>query len=576
MKKKIIVMFLFCLFAFVLTACGATVHTETSFLKDGSGKRIVYLDISRDDESKINGGFEELDRVFKNSAPDCVTVNRHEKEQDGVMRYEFVYDFKNIDDFKAKTREITGKDSDIVWDNKEDIFDGTIHYSETVNTSDYIEWALVAAKEQNIANYSVSDLYEEEENVTLFEGESVHVGQGRAEFTINNAPMVEKVSVFTSYSVPDGVKKEIQLSFSYEDFKTMNLEKGLEYLSRFSKNFKVNSNCNGYSVLLNGQKELKSFLKKASNTVDYSEIPVDGISSKKDSNYYVSGELKDTIFYQIADLTEVYNLNNLLSGFRLATDVIENYLDVPKSIPYDESNIHHTYAREATEFYQYIGAYPIADTYYMHFSGSDSVAMKDLQVQFQVADDFDVEQMVSIQFRKNGKKISSSLVSDYYKERAEKIQYVEDGDNVTVTFIKSFPYKKEYKAEDMFPVLMKKSDVFNLSKTGYDLSVSFDITDYLDYVEIPVVYKIMVPGSLKVESGEYNGEKLKRAEIKNGWSGDVWTYSRSVEGTNPIKAEISLSQVNVLFYGILILVLLLMIGGVIMFYFQWKKSKKGK
>jgi len=576
LSKKLKLIVLFGLITFVLTACGAKVHTETSFNKDGSGKRIIYLDIAKEDEELVDGGFSHLQDEFRKNAPKCISVNHYEDNEN--MRFEFVYDFNGIDELKSKTKEITGKDSDAVWEANDTIFDGSVHYQETVNTRDLIGWALKAAELNGISSAVMGEAYEDEDNITYYEGEKVHTGLDKATFTMNNAPVVEKVAVFTNYYPQKDMSKEIQISFSYEDYKSMNQEKALEYLQKFSGKFKVDSKCNGFSVVLTGMKEIKAFMEKASDKIDYSSVPIDAIGDNKSSNYYFSNELKDTVFYQIADLTEIYNFNRLFSGFQVSTKVIENYLQVPDNIKYDISEVHHTYAREATEFYHYIGDYPIEDTYYMHFGGSNSVAMKKIQAQFKIEDNFDVNQSVTFYFNKNGKEINSNLVSDYYKDISSKIKYQEKGDSVIVSFTKVYPYKdkiqKDELSEEQPDILVKAIGGFHLNKTQYEVALNFDITEYLDYVEVPVEYEVAVPSAFMVEACQVNEKAYSKEEVKDCKSGGQWKYVEKLEGTNPMNITIMFAQPNVLFYGGLILVILLVLGVASMFYFYCKKSKE--
>lgn len=72
MAKHIKLLFLFVFCTFLLTGCGAKVYTNTSFAKDGSGKRIIYLEIAMKDESRIEGGFQELEHALAQKAPSCI------------------------------------------------------------------------------------------------------------------------------------------------------------------------------------------------------------------------------------------------------------------------------------------------------------------------------------------------------------------------------------------------------------------------------------------------------------------------------------------------------------------------
>ena len=133
MTKKFKLLLIFMLCSFILTACGAKVHTETSFHKDGSGNRIVYIDIAMKDEGKIEGGFEKLESVLREKAPSCIEVNRYENTDKKAMVFELKYEFTDIEDFKSKTEKVIGEKPNIEWNEKEGAFKQNFSYKETSN-----------------------------------------------------------------------------------------------------------------------------------------------------------------------------------------------------------------------------------------------------------------------------------------------------------------------------------------------------------------------------------------------------------------------------------------------------------
>lgn len=565
MAKHIKLLFLFVFCTFLLTGCGAKVYTNTSFAKDGSGKRIIYLEIAMKDESRIEGGFQELEHALAQKAPSCIQVSRHENQDKKAMIYELKYEFSDIEDFKEKTSEITGKEPAIQWEEEAGAFKGSVSYKENTTTADLTQWVKEALQANSISSAMISQSYEEDDSKVTFEGEPVWTGKQNPAFTVDKSPVIEQVMVYTTYKDDGDATKQIKLGFSYEDYRSMDTDEGLEYLHEFSKAFKVDSTCNGYSVTLSGQKEWEHFFQKASEELS-ADVPYEDLKmNKPQKNYYFENESTCSIFTDKFSVKEVYNLNKLFSGFKVSAKTVKDYVSIPERASYQSEQVHHTYGLESTNSYPYIGEYDINDTYYMYFKGGKSVKLKQASVSFAIDENLEGVQKVILHLSKAGMKLTSTDVMEYYSNLGEKVQYDEDGDQVTIRFERELFYGKDEKEDDI-----RRVNTFSLHKLKYQFDTAFSMRTYFPVENVKVQYQISLPASFRIEHVQLGNKILNRKEIKECRDDQQWTYQTEINGSEDMIAVLNFSASNMLFYGVLCVVILLVIGGGISFYFYWK------
>lgn len=569
MTHKLKLMLVLGLFSFLLTACGAQVHTETSFAKDGSGNRIIFIKIATKDESRIDGGFEKLDSVLKEHAPECIEVSRHEEPDEKVMVYELKYNFSDIEEFKVKTEVITGKESNIVWEQEQGAFAGSIRYSEAIATSELIQWAEDALAEENMSSAILSQLYEEEDSMIMLEGEKVWIGTKDAKFHADLSPVIKEISVYTVYDEKGEVRKQIKLSFSYTDYLSMDTEEGLAYLKKFSDKFRVDSTCNGYSVTLNGEEELKDFFSKASDTIHLTIEKTDLEIKDAVTNYYFENNSTPSIFSNKIEIKEVYNLNVLLSGFKVSAKTIQDYVSIPVRNSYTRQFVHHTYALQSTKSYNYIGEYDVNDTYYLYFSGGDSVDVKSAAVVFSINENLTGTQNVTLLISKNSIDFTSVQVMEYYSSLGEKVQYQDDDKTATITFTKELSYGKDGKEN-----AITKRNTFSWHRLKYRLETDFSMEPYYDIGESNISCMIKLPSTFRVDSFSLGDKTFRKKEIKEYEDNVQWCYQADRKGDSKIRLSMGFSRANMIFYGIMCIAIMLVIGTALSIYFYVKGKKR--
>lgn len=553
MTKKIKLLCLLALFCMVLTACGAKVHTETSFHSGGSGNRIVFLEISIADEGKIEGGFQKLKSTLQEKAPSCIQVNGYEDQNKKAMIYELKYEFSDIEDFKEKTGIVIGKKPVVQWEEEKGAFCDKVSYYEETTTEELIQWVKKIMEKGSISTTIIGDLYEEQENSVTYEGKKVWTGQGKAKFVRNENLAVKDVSVYTTYEEDGSCKKQIKLGFEYEDYRKMDVEKGLAYLHEFSEKFKADPSCNGFSVTLSGVNELETFFKKASAQ----SKP----SFKNESRY--------SIFTNRFSVKEEYNMKQLLSGFSLGTQVIKDYVSIPERKSFEREKIHHTYALEATKAYNYIGEYPVEDTYYLDFCGGKSCALKKASVEYTLKEEKAGTQCVTLEIEKNGIDFTNNDIIEYYKNLGEKVQVTEKNALVTIRFLKELTNANKKKESEIVRV-----NRLRLHKICYQFETKVSLKQYFPEVSQDVLYRIILPDSFSVEHVEFCGRTLKKKDIKAMKDGKQWTFERMVSGNNEMSIKLGFSRKNMVFYGVLSVVVLFLIGMGLSVYFYVKSNQQ--
>ena len=557
-RLRLIIMFGF--FTFILTACGAQIHTETSFAKDGSGERTVILAIAKKDEGKISGGFEKLNQILKENAPSCMSVSCHLDEKNATMLYEMTYSFDNIEELKNKTQQITGKEPVLQWETSSGAFSGKISYYEETTTKELVQWAMDALQKNSISSAVISQIYEETESKVSLDGDNVWSGKLNAQFQVDVTPILQEVAVYTTYGNDRDYTKQIKLGFSYEDYCSMNTDEGLAYLKDFSDKFKVDETCNGYSVTLNSKKEVEAFLAKASDKLLDSSIYGELGISKPTGTYYMNNESEETIFSNVLSVTEIYNFNKLLAGFKLSTNRIKDYVFIPERESYNKEIVHHTYGLASNEYYNYIGEYDISDMYYLCFEGGSRATVKDAQVDISIDENMAGVQTVTLNLEKNGMEFTSNDIVENYSKLGEKVQFEDYGDAATIQFTKSFT--------------MKKSSSMNLSRTKYVYQDEFSLEKYYPEITCTVDYAIKVATAYRIDSFSFGREDLKRREIKALKDPIQWVYTAHVDGAENVEIAFMVSKTNIIFYGVLGILILLFIGIGLSIYFTVKEKAK--
>ena len=171
-------------------------------------------------------------------------------------------------------------------------------------------------------------------------------------------------------------------------------------------------------------------------------------------------------------------------------------------------------------------------------------------------------QTVVLKITKNGMNLTNSDVMKYYSTLGEKVQYEEEGSKVKITFLKEFQCDKEESE-------LKRIKSLSLHKLKYELNTSLTLNSYFPVDTEKVTYTVSLPNSLKVEHFSFGNEVLNKKEIKAGKDKQQWTYQVQLEGAQEVTINLDFAKPNFIFYGIMSIVVLLLIGGGLSVYFYF-------
>ncbi|MDD6208732.1 MAG: hypothetical protein PUB10_09465 [Clostridiales bacterium] len=561
MVKKFCSLVLFFLTMFVLSGCGADVHTNTVFHEDGSGERVIAAKIYYEDEAYIDGGFDNLDVLIRQNAPLCLDVNKIEGESEEYFTYEFAYEFSNIDDYMDKTEEITGEKPDIVWKEKTGAFQKKITYKETITTQQLISWVTKAMKDTNLAMGLEKQWYHLETNTVYYEDECVWSGTSNPEFQIDATPKVENVSVYTKYLADGGMFKKLYLSFRYEDYMNMDVDQALSYLQKnYSEKFEIDTSCNGFVLEMRNEEEMNAFFQNASEPLTKEECQKagkewNGVAGK---NCMFEDNRSSSVISDVFEVKEAFNMRTFLDEFKLSKNRIYYYIKVPSSYQYETSDLTKKYELKDRKKYSYATALTKDQMFCMNFQFHNTVKVLKHQVSYELTAQNTAIQTVSITVEPKGKKITREDLIDYFSAFDTECFVKEKEEEYQITLVKEIPLNTECMDANWVFSWKQDNDRRNGMKT-YFLFLQYDPDYYLPIDGEKVRYEVRIPDSLNMRSMSWNGKNYEKTEIRSLKQVGYYRISGTLEKEEKLQINMMLVKLNSAFLLILVLLLALIV-----------------
>lgn len=559
----------------ILTGCGAKISTTTVFHENGSGERIIYAVVDKSDEKNITGGFLELETLLKKNAPSCMEVTQVDSEDGNSVVYQLSYQFSSIEDYNDKMEEITGKEHNATWNQEKEPFKNSVEYKDEVRTEELIDWATRAIKEAGMTNVSEKDWYELESNTVKFDDEVVWTGTDEPYFIIDVTPQLEQAAIYSTYDKEGGFQKELCLSFSYEDFMTMDIELGLKRLKEYTETFKIDENCNGFSASFTTQEEFLEFLNKASDAIGEEELDWEklGLSYEKDKKYYFVDSRENTLFETKFLVQEAFNIRRLLNEFKMKTDVVEYYVNVPEDISYEKSEMSARYTRKALNNYPISRALDVSDNFYMYYFYENKADVKSWQVTYSMDNFLKGTLETLLEVNLNGRKLTNDQVQEFFEGKADKIVYTLENDNAKISLIDSFSTGYE-KAEENFKLDWNVSERFYLAKKVYYFTGNY-LAEYFSIPEAEEIsYQLVIPQKLSIKDIVINGTKIGSKEFKKIKQNGNYIYQWKIPASEANQLSYTIEKSRTIFYLFLGLFIVLAIAIVVTIYFYYHIAKE--
>lgn len=527
---------------FCLTGCGADVSSETKFKKDGSGMRTVSAVISEDDAKNLDGGFATLDQYLEEAAPQGVNLERIMLEN-GDAKYQFIFYFKNIDDYNQKISEITGKSHEATWFTDKSIFVSDIQFREDDCTYDLIKWAIDAFKESEYASFlSNFTLYKVVNNKVYYEDELMFEGTGSQEFKKESAVSVKKTSLYSDYYKDGTLKKRLVLQFVHGGLEQIDLNQAKELLNQYTTCYKFDL-ANDLITFEFNQQEFYDFIGKVDPT------------SKDRSLFY------DCIynpFQKRYEIQESYNLKNFFLNFQLDYPYIYEYVNIPEEI--DNQKYVHTNQIEdipKEDGYTYQSGFRYDTDYSLSYYANKIVNVENISVNYVLKDDLSGEKRVVVTMTKNDCDLKESNLMEYFPHMKQTITVSDHNDTIAICFLTKI--KEGMKQGDSntnlsFEKLMRQ----NLKEDRWSLNDSISIKYYLPQIEgyhwkldqIPISIKLAIAKESGVMNLSVNGQgysftsESNEVKLEDG----MYLFNMNTTADQTTELQMTFEQINTMFY----------------------------
>lgn len=554
MKKYVSVIF-FLMIMFLLSGCGATVHTNTVFHEDGSGERVIVAKINYEDERYIDGGFDNLDRLIQQNAPGCLDINKIEGESDKYFTYELSYEFSSLEDYMDKTEEITGEKPDIVWKEKKGAFKKKIIYKEKISTEQLIAWVTKAMKDTGMAVGMEKQWYHLETNTVYYEEDCMWSGTSEPEFIIDATPVVERVSVYTKYLTDGGMYKKLYLSFRYEDYINMDVQQALSYLkNNYSEEFELDTSCNGFVLEMKNTDEMNTFFQNASEPLTAKECKKAGedFTGLAGQNSFFKDNRQSSVLSNVFEVTEAYNMRTFLEEFKLSKNRVYYYIRVPSSYKYETSDFSKKYEVKDRKKYTYATALTKDQMFYMNFQFHDTVKILKHQVSYQLTAQNTAIQTISIRLDANGKKSEKNDFLEYFSGFDAECTIKEKKRVYEITLVKEIPLDTEC-TDANWVFSWKKDAAGRMDSDIYFLFLQYDPKYYLPVGEEKVTYEIRIPSGFQIKNMSWNGKTYEKKELRSLKQGAYYQIKGTLETEEMLQLNFMLLKTKGVFLLVAVL-----------------------
>lgn len=566
MMKKYIFCLMMLLSVALLTGCGAAVTSKTNFNAEGGGTRFITAIISASDAKNLSHGFEELDVLLEQAAPDGIKVNRTTLEN-GDAQYQFSIQFSNIEDYNQKIASITGKSHNATWQTDTNVFKTNVEFSEEDCTYDLIAWAIQAFEDSPYSAFSSRfTLYDVVKNEFYFEDQLVYSGTGDPHFTIASSPSLQKVSVYSDFSY-NTISKTVELQFAPGSLSKIDLEKARTMLEAYSKEVNIDTANSKITYHLTGKEAILEFLRSAdlNNTEDC-----------------VKYELVSNPFQMKYILHESYTLKELLDTFTMTDVHVYYYVKLPevtKETQFTQSGSE----VEVPGQYQYATAVSKDYGYTMEANLNHMVDLKDINITYDITSDLNCKRSIEISYIKNNCPITESELRKYFPDVWDKISFFDAGDTIRLVFVSQ--QKREDSLVNGFG--FHKLSRQNLKFIRHSLQESMDLSRFLPVLDgytwnmenITYHYQVNVEEGAGLYEVVTGGETYTDSDNHLGQFREKGQYV--IKGTDTadhiLEFTLSFQQMYHLFYfWILLIIFLIIVAVLVVTLYYMKKSVKSE
>ena len=210
MKRNFCLLGLFVLLTF-LFGCGAALHTTLDIDDAFGGSRIMVMEISPDDLSKIEGGAVAVERVMKESCPAAILAASPAKNEKGNSEYTFTIAFTDQKDYIGKVESILKREPVVQFSRPDSILATGFRVSEDFTSEDLMAWLKDAIAKDGLASgATLNSLWSMDKTTLIYGGQTYETGHKINVDKITAHP-VTKITVDTV--VEDEIARTVRFEF---------------------------------------------------------------------------------------------------------------------------------------------------------------------------------------------------------------------------------------------------------------------------------------------------------------------------------------------------------------------------
>lgn len=548
-----------------LSGCGASVTSKTYFNSEGGGTRSITAIISASDAKNLTNGFDELDILLKQAAPDGITISRTNLDN-GDAKYQFSIQFSNIEEYNQKITSITGESHNATWQTSENAFQSNVEFSEEDCSYELISWAIDAFKDSKYSAFaSYFTLYDVTKNEMYFEDQLVYSGTGNPSFYVETSPKLIKANIYSDFSF-EKQSKRIELLFEKGSLDRIDLEGAKKILEGYSTKVSIDTANSKITYDLVGQEEILDFLKSAD-------------SRNQDTS--LSYEFVNNPFQKKYVLQENYFLTEFLNTFSMTDPNVYVYVKLPEV----NEETKFTQAGQAVEVpaqYQYGTCVSKDYGYTMESNSNHMVDLKNIEITYDISSDLSCKRSIEVSYLKNNCDITREQLAQYFPHISDKITFFDEGDSIRLVFVSFQKMDQGLNESYGFEKLSRQ----NLKYVRYGFYDNLDLDNYLPVLEgyqwnmdlIRYDYEVNIEKAAglyggKVGNQEYLDSKEKLSELEYD---ETYVLKGSDTADHNISIELCFKQMYQLYYfWIIAIIFLVVVAGLgITLYYTKKRSSK--
>lgn len=205
---------LIALLLFILTGCGAVINTTFTVDADGSGQRVMSLELSASDAENLTGGAAAAEASIKKHLPSELQFSGLQTAADGTITGAFTLSFADSQEYRDKATallELGDEIGEIEFDLSSSLLKSGVVLNEDFTSQALLAWMFNGLEADGVLGSDVSAGDRSEIGSTTFVFGALSLPQSRGMFNVSE--LVDNgfasVSMRTDISDPDAIKRTI-------------------------------------------------------------------------------------------------------------------------------------------------------------------------------------------------------------------------------------------------------------------------------------------------------------------------------------------------------------------------------